>query len=282
MSGRKLLLIFLALSFFSACSAPKTDELQDQELAQMIDRKEYMSVLQWFNLNSPAETKEEFKIYRAYALLGLGGLEPIKFAMNVRGIQSIQDPILARFFSHCANKSLGPDEFKSDKCLVVRIMNQLPNPDSSELRQAQTLMRDMHKRGQLTQQDTLLLSFLETCFVLARVKSSLLMYARLDEENINYDQAVVLFDQLHLAAQDMKLWVGNLKQDQKLLTQKLTGFKDFTMFQTGTESPIEFAEGTGLPKLLRVTSMQDESALAVIGRNAIIQALDQAVYFFEK
>ena len=285
MFGRKVyVLMVLAVLGTGACSKRNEEKITEQELTQRLDKKDYEGVLRWFQTQTDAELIKKFEVYKAYAYIGIGKLEPIEFVIRLRSQPKFSDAKLESFFvnSNCASEKF-PKDFKgSEKCLSLRLFNQVPSPDDKNLRLASSVLRSLRDQGRLSEQDLLLMGFLEAVFVVARVKNVLLYYAKLNPDTLTYEQAAMLFEELHSAGDDMTNFVAALKNNKDLLSEKLTGSRHLALFQNDPRGKVEFLEVTGIPMFLKVSSMDQEDGVAQVGRNAIIQVLDQGVEFFNQ
>lgn len=274
--------VVFILSFFllSSCKQKDEEKLQEQELTRMIDKEEYYQVLKWFEREENTQTGQNLLVYKAYALMGIGNLVPMEFVLRLREVQSFKEKTLEEFFSHCENIKLGTDLKEANKCFSLRLLNQAPVPEDIHLKQAREVFHSLSSRARLSKQDLILMGFLETTIVLGRMRNVLLSYAKLNPDEVSYEEAKSLFKEVQLAAKDMQTFVGTLTEHKTLLTQKLTGLKEFKLFSESSEGKIEFLESTGFPLFLKVSDINNESGTDMIGRNAIIQVLDQGYDFF--
>ena len=252
--------------------------LNSEQLAKLIDQRNYIKVLEFFPLQPTGG--EENLVYKAYGELGLGNFIPLELVQRLRSPQTFTQPLLKEYFANCPNDRLPPNLKTTSKCIVLRLFNQIPEPGNSHLQAARETFALLDARSALSRQDRVLFSLLELSSILSKLRLALQQYRALDPENVSYDDTRAVFLSIRSAGEDMRSFVRHYAEVGNLINHQLFGTKEPLLFGKDIDGQTEFLKETGLPMLFRVTDLSLESTTEVAGRNVIIQILDRADDFF--
>ncbi len=251
------------------------------QLTKMIDQRAYQEVLNLFPQNPTGA--EANLIFRGYALLGIGGFEPLAIFSQIRQPQTFHDPILRELYTssipdvrtECPNHILPTNMKGANRCLILRLFNQIPKHSSPQLQAALRTFRLLFDQKRLGRQDSVLLAILELSFIFSKAREAFMIYERLDEENISDTEVAELYALIRSTAENTERLLLHYDECTILMSKKLVGSKINLLFEKNAKGKIEFLNESGLKTFMSVTDIENIDTTAIAGRNIIIQALDQ-------
>lgn len=79
--------------------------------------------------------------------------------------------------------------------------------------------------GALSRQDRLLYAITELSMIMSKLRESLFLYHKLDENNVSYEEASKIYESIRSAGEDMDLFVKHYKDIDIIFNHQLFGSK---------------------------------------------------------
>lgn len=282
MTGNFVIRVGMSLSMLvmTACGQNQSAHYQDrarvERITALIDSQRYDSVIRWYEgPQSSASQKITDERYYALAKLGKGGFDPINAIPNILGMQTFQSSERARLFGNCPNVVLKSFDTPQIKCLVVRLINQLPSVDNKDFMDGVEILAKKAKEGTITDSDYTLLLILQTSIVLKRVGNILESYLYLGD-HVTDEQLDFFYKQIEYAALASKTWIEQMSKSPDELSRRITGLRNVSILKN-IEGKTKFIKETGIPYVLENINGENRESKAILSRVMFIQVIDSTL-----
>jgi hypothetical protein len=263
-----------AMVFLTACGQQNKDfeeEARIERITALIDSRGYDSIINWYERSKQSDQKKYARFY-ALAKLGKGGFNPIEMIPKILAPQTFQSYERAKLFGNCSNQKLESFDKPEVRCLVVRMMNQLPNPNNRYLIEAKQILSDMAQNGELSSADYTLLLIVETALIVKRVGNVLEAYMRLGD-NITDQQLHFFYAEIEKATMASESWIENMERSPEDVSKRVTGLSKVSILKD-VRGQTRFIKETGIPYVLENIKTDNRNAVAVVSRMFFIQIID--------
>ncbi len=273
MSG-KFYLNLLILVLMVGCGAQQEqfeERAKVERITALIDAKNYDAIIQWYE-STPASERREYARYHALAKLGKGGFDPISMIPKILAPQAFPSYARSRLFGDCDNRALKSFNKPEIKCLMLRMMNQLPDPTHPDLLEGRQLLSDMSARGELSSADYTLLLLVETSLIVKRVGSILETYLELGDD-VTDEQLHAFYAEIEKATLASQQWIENMERSPEEVSKRITGLSKVSIMQN-LEGKTRFLKKTGIPYVLDNIKPDNRDSVAIVSRVFFIQVID--------
>lgn len=273
MSG-KFYLSLMAIFVVSACgdqSQRYEERAKVERITALIDAKSYDSIINWYEDAAHSE-QVDYERYYALAKLGKGGFDPIDIIPKILAPQTFRSNQRARLFGDCDNRQLESFEAPEIRCLVVRLMNQLPNVNHVSLLEGEAILAQMAAQKKLSSADYTLLLLVETSIIVKRVGNILEAYLELGD-NINDQQLQFFYGEIEKAAKASEQWIETMERSPKEVSKRITGLSKISIMED-FGGKTKFIKDTGIPFVLDNIKGENRDPVAVLSRMFFIQVID--------
>lgn len=274
--------LMASLVLLMACGADVNhfdEKAKIERITALLDAERYDSIIDWYDGNDPL-TQAEYRRFYALAQLGKGGFDPIKIIPRILAPQTFSTYERSQLFGRCANVQLKSFDIPEMNCLVVRMINHLPNIEDPHFKEGERTLSEMAKAGLLSEADHTLLLIIETGVVVKRIGNVLESYLRLgerlDEKHLHF-----FYDEIRRAAISSGEWIEQMQRSPEEVSKRLTGLQKLSILEL-TGEKASFAQGTGIPYILENINGENRSTRAVFSKMLVIQVIDRVLrdYFY--
>ncbi|HVJ64330.1 MAG TPA: hypothetical protein VM901_03655 [Bdellovibrionota bacterium] len=277
MRGKTLALSLLTL-LSSACgykSEHYEKRAQVERITSLLDSQSYGSVIEWYE-NAVESTQKEFRRYYVFAKLRRGGFDSVSIINDVLEPQRYRSRELYRLAGDCKNERLDSFDQPKLKCLMVRLANQLPDPNHPDIIDGERMLVEMANRNELSDADQTLLLILETAIIVRRVTNVLEAYLAIDPDTVADEDLVFFYNEMQKAALDSQRWIERMEKSPEKVSQRITGLTKVSLLKK-VNGNTTFLKETGIPFVLKNVKKENRESIAVLARIFLIQTVGTVV-----
>lgn len=280
-----------AILFLAACGSQKyEDEVTERRLISWIDDRQYARVISFLEFEATKGERKRLTNIEAEAHMGLGGFELLSVMESVKGPMNYRRSAFKAMALGCPQKALKNKELKTleSRCLVVRLFNVLPEMDHPDLNRARDLWRSLGPtaRSLMARQDQLLSATFEVSMLMARSGKILADYYDLSVHPLKTSDVDELFADIKIAADESKKWLDtsmiSTAVSSRSLNRRFLGAESGALFESKILSHVEFAQKTGLPRLMAIADVENQGVEERVMRANVVKALDDVLISYFK
>lgn len=269
-------ILFIFLVFLS-CSQKNDKKLTDQSLTSMLDAGRYEEMIQYLEPElSKNPGDKTIAMYLAKAHLGMAGFEVLKLTSKVLGSQTVSNQVLQRLIPGCDLGVMGKFDLTHARCLLLRLLNNLPSIDDAHFKRALEIFRqNFPVENQLDESSRILIGVVEASGVIVRAGGILLRYEALDPVSASDDEIEWFFREISTLAVDTQHTLARVRDLEVEVSSALSGNIRTILFQQSPKS--QFIEQTAIPKIIALNDPKPGNTEQELIRTYLIQKLDDAV-----
>jgi hypothetical protein len=148
----RYLAFYLCMIILStACHSERPEvntKLSSEEVNELLNQRRYLEIIQVLEPRDPAQKiSEEDALSLIYAHLGAINFRVLNFASSVLQEQMQVSEYNEKLFPSCPHQQINFDTVMDEKCLVGRILQNLPDVKSRHFLRAQELFREYFRDG---------------------------------------------------------------------------------------------------------------------------------------